>query len=526
MRHYSKGIYATILTLLGIFLAGCGAPVPRAPVSAHLSEQYAAISPIPAIPEQRTPEAPKAQPPEKRFSVTVRKVAVDNLLFALARDAGLDISIDPDVDGKVTLNALDQPMDAILERIARQLPLRFEYTRSGSLHVMNDTPFMHHYPLDYVNLERRVNATVANTMQIGAGQQGNANTGSQSSTRIENSTHHRLWERIEQRIQSLLGRGNKDEGSDIVVDAEAGMISVIATQRQHRRIETYLRMLGESVGRQVLIEATIVEVALSEAHEQGVDWSGLVRNGLFEFAGNPMKAAVNLRYNREDNPRTLISLLESFGTTRVLSSPRLSVLNNQTALLKVVENYVYFTVKADTTTTANVGTTVTYTTTPQTVSVGLVMGVTPQISHDGEVTLNIRPTITSIGKEVADPNPDLRKNGIENLVPMIRTREIESVMRLKNGQIAVLGGLMEDKVDYQTKRPPILGDIPLAGELLNNRNNLARKTELVIFLRPVIIHDPGIDRDFAAFGRYLPREADFQAPPTARPFLNHLRARP
>ena len=102
------------------------------------------------------------------------------------------------------------------------------------------------------------------------------------------------------------------------------------------------------VRRQVLIEATIIEVALNEGHEQGIDWSSLVSGGIFEFAGNPLKTAINLRYDRNADPRALISLLDRFGDSRVLSSPRLSVLNNQTALLKVVENYVYFTVKADT----------------------------------------------------------------------------------------------------------------------------------------------------------------------------------
>ena len=110
-----------------------------------------------------------------------------------------------------------------------------------------------------------------------------------------------------------------------------------------------------------------------------------------------------------------------------------------------------------------------------------------------------------------DPNPDLRKNGIENLVPMIRTREIESVMRVSNGQIAVLGGLMQDRIDYKTNRLPGLGEIPLAGEIFNNRNNRAQKTELVIFLRPVVIREASLRGDFSDLSTYLP-EADFFRP--------------
>ncbi|MCK6389434.1 MAG: general secretion pathway protein GspD [Azonexus sp.] len=505
--------------LLALLLAACTAPSPRTPLAGHLAAPLPEQATLPEVEAVSAPPVPTA--PERHFSVTVRKVPAEDLLFALARDAEIDISIDPDVEGTITLNALKQPLPEILERIAGQLPIRFEYTGKGSLHVKRDTPYMRHYPLNYVNLERRVSAAVANTMQIGAGQQGTANTGSQSSTRIENTSHHRLWERIEQHLLGLLGTEKGEGVGNVIIDPEAGLISVQATEKQHRKIAGYLRALDNAIRRQVLIEATIVEVALSDGHEQGVDWSGLVRTGLFEFAGNPLKNAVNLRYNRNDNPQALISLLERFGTTRVLSSPRLSVLNNQTALLKVVENYVYFTVKADTTSTANVGSTVTYTTTPQTVSVGLVMGVTPQISSERDIILNIRPTITSVGREVADPNPDLRKNGIENLVPMIRTREIESVMRLHHGQIAVLGGLMEDQINYQTQRLPLLGEIPLAGELVSNRNNQTRKTELVIFLRPIIIVEPSLRSDYAGLREQLPKQEHFDVSDRAPP----LRAR-
>jgi len=308
------------------------------------------------------------------------------------------------------------------------------------------------------------------------------------------------------------------EAASVIMNIENGIIAVRATQRQHERIGEFLEQVISSAHRQVLIESTIVEVTLKEGYEQGIDWTQLSGGGLVEYIGNPLKSAITLKYTRGQNPNALISLLDTFGTTKVLSSPRLSVLNNQTALLKAVENYVYFTVKADTTTTANVGTATTYTTTPQTVSVGLVMGVTAQISDNNMVILNVRPTITSVGKEIADPNPELRKNGIENLVPVIRTREVESVMRIASGNIAVLGGLMEDKIDYQTRRLPLAGQIPLAGELFNNRANFAQKSELVIFLRPVIIKEASLDGDYANFRQLLPDERFFRQPAVAQPF--------
>lgn len=302
-------------------------------------------------------------------------------------------------------------------------------------------------------------------------------------------------------------RSTVREAAAIIVHQESGVVAVRATQRQHDKIRDFIDRVLLSARRQVLIEATIVEVALNDGYEQGIDWSRLNAGGLFEFLGNPLRTGVNLKYTRGDNPDALISLLASFGQTRVLSSPRLSVLNNQSALLKVVENYVYFTVKADAIATANVGTTTTYTTTPQTIPVGLTLAVTPQISEDGQIILNIRPTITSIGREVPDPNPDLRKSGIENLVPVIRTREIESIMRVGSGQIAVLGGLMEDALDERTKRIPGLGDIPAFGEVFTNRQQQRRKTELVVFLRPLLIRQASLQGDFADWRERLPSNA-------------------
>ncbi|WP_234084568.1 hypothetical protein [Azonexus sp. R2A61] len=477
------------------------------------------------IAEETAPLVKTPALPTLRLSVTVNQVNVRDLLFALARDARLNLDIAPELDGRVTLNAVDQPLDAILARLSRQIPMRIEL-HEDSLRVTPDTPYLKHYPINYLNQSRKVQGSISNSMQIGAAAM-QGSIPNQSTTRIENNSQHHFWENIEKALSKALGKEQtpKTDGDGqapyLIVNPEAGLVSAFATQAQHHQLQQLIGQAESAVRRQVLIEATIVEVSLSEGHEQGIDWSGLMRSGLIEYSGNSLKGAVNLRYNRNANPSALISLLDSYGTARVLSSPRLSVLNNQTALLKVVENYVYFSVKADTTTTANVGTTVTYSTTPQTVAVGLVMGVTPQIAADYSVVLNVRPTITSIGREIADPNPDLRKNGIENLVPVIRTREIESVMRVANGQIAVLGGLMEERVDFRTNRLPALGDIPVAGELFTNRNNQSRKTELVIFLRPVAVIDPDIRSDYAHLADTLPGESFLHPPAHARRIPGH-----
>ena len=324
---------------------------------------------------------------------------------------------------------------------------------------------------------------------------------------------------------ATIRRSTFREAASVIVHPESGVLSVRATEAQHERVAAFLAHIMEATRRQVMIEATVVEVELNDAYRQGVDWSRLRADDSGFSVTRPASGGVasaesstfSLLLRNKAHPLNLtatLDLLRGFGTTRVLSSPRLSVLNNQTALLKVVENIVYFSVRADTISTASVGTSTAVTTTPQSVSVGFVMSVTPQISASREITLNIRPSISSVTDWKQDPNPG---NKVANYVPQIRTREMESVMRIRSGDIAVLGGLMEDGSDEQSSRFPGLGDIPLAGELLTRRARRGYKSELLIFLRPVLLDAPRLDGDFAPLARHLPDPAFFRneaAPPT------------
>jgi general secretion pathway protein D len=193
---------------------------------------------------------------------------------------------------------------------------------------------------------------------------------------------------------------------------------------------------------------------------------------------------------------SLIQLLESYGNVKVLSSPKLAVINNQSAILKVVDNQIYFTIKADTISTANVGTATTFTTDLHSVPVGFVMNVTPQISDDGVILLNIRPSISRIVGYVNDPNPSLKAtkaNGFDSdivsAIPIIRTREIETMIKIDSGNIAVIGGLMEDQTSKTTDGVPGLQNIPGLGNLFRNVKQTTTKTELIVFIRPVVISD-------------------------------------
>ena len=317
------------------------------------------------------------------------------------------------------------------------------------------------------------------------------------------------------------------EAASVMVNAESGIVSVRATSRQHERVAEFISQVVGSARRQVLIEATVVEVQLNDNYQTGVDWSALGLNGLgYSFRQNLIGTNLaeapffSIGYSNPNaavggSISSTVKLLDSFGNTRVLSSPKIMALNNQTAVLKVVENLVYFSVQAQVTPgTNNSAPIVAFTTTQNVVPVGFVMNVTPQISDNDMVVLNIRPTISSQVNFVLDPNPDLRRVGVENRVPVIQSREFESVLRIPSGQTAILGGLMQDSFQGKRDGVPILSRIPFLGDAVSYRNDTSKKNELVIFLRPIVIRDASVDGDLADYRRYLPSTDFF---PDTRP---------
>lgn len=336
-----------------------------------------------------------------------------------------------------------------------------------------------------------------------------------------------------------------------MANPETGYISVRATQVQHERVREFLDRVMRSARRQVLIEATIVEVDLSNRYQQGIDWSLIKPNGTaFDSSFNVRPSGPVNGFQTGASVSTLTSLtlsgasifkgfdltamlnlLESFGTLRVLSSPKISVLNNQSSVLKVVDNKVYFTLQVTPGTAASLGvpaTPSTYATTINTVPIGLLMSVTPQISESNEVILNLRPTISRITGYAVDPNPVLAQNSLTNRIPEVQTREMESVLRVQSGGVAILGGLMQDSRNNNSDEVPILNQVPLLSNLFKYRDDSSKKTELVIFLRPTVLQDPTIETDFKEYRTILQEARDaLDAPPgPTRPELRFQQNRP
>ncbi len=567
-----------ILVTAGALLLAACAQAPMKPAETHIRAEPVAREEgsIPP-PVQMIPVLPKPSPAVKpeTYSVVVSNVRVQDLLFALARDAKVNIDIHPSVEGTVTLNAIDQTLTQLLSRLSRQVDMRYELD-GQNLIVTRDTPFLRIYRIDYVNLARETESKNAISSQISGGVAGSSGGGSAaantSTSTVSSKSLNKFWETLIANIKDILRETDRvlpaaaaapaqpaavpaaapaapgaaaapaapapaepaatfREAASVIANAETGVLSIRATARQHEKVQEFLDQVMTNARRQVLIEATVAEVQLNNQYQQGIDWQRLRTGALatgtagfgtgssgLEFGQSSANTPAGINTTafvlggalRSLNFSAAIKFLESFGDVRVLSSPKLSVLNNQSAILKVVDNLVYFTVQATTTASANAPAVTTFNTTAHTVPVGLVMTVVPQISDTQTVSLNVRPSISRLIRYVADPNPSL--GAVANQIPEIQTREMESVLRVQNGEIAVLGGLIEDRASNVEDGIPGVRNVPGIGALLSQRRDENRKTELVIFLRPTVIRDASIDGDYRALRSLLPDDDYLRRP--------------
>ncbi|MGH8621542.1 MAG: secretin N-terminal domain-containing protein [Burkholderiales bacterium] len=600
----SRRAHAILALAIVLAIPSCAGIKPHIPASeGHIAKPQLKAEPDRAIPPPARvsdlvpPPKPAAKP--QTYSVVVSEVPVKDLLVALARDTKQNIDVHPGISGLVSLNAINETLPAILERVSKQSNMRYRL-EGNTIVVSPDTPYVKTYRVNYVNMAREASSTIGVSGELtvsgGAGGAGGAAGGAGgaggargSSTVVRTVSKNDFWDQLRDNIRSILNStrlqsltaeakgerlalikqeqemrvkqmeaasragqgapslaasvvsstgGAQQQASllpdDVVVNAVSGTVTINATEKQHQLIQQHIDSIVSAMQRQVLIEATIVEVVLSEKYQGGVDWSRLPITGgpsltqrtLGGFGSGLTQSGANLFQIGYIDPNSAIGnisatvkLLQEFGNTRVLSSPKLMALNNQTALLKVVDNIVYFEVSSSTTqsqTTALQS----FTTTAKTVAVGVVMSVTPQINEDGRVSLTVRPTVTRLRPEtpfVDDPNPSLANPcgvgvkdctipSIKNKVPQIQVREMESVLMVGSGQTVVLGGLMQDDARRARQQIPGADNLAAAGELLRFRDEAVGKSELMIFLRPIVIANPSLESDeLKFFQRFLPQ---------------------
>jgi MSHA biogenesis protein MshL len=548
---------------LAAALAGC-AQAPAKPSSTHLGIEVPPPAAGGAIPPQVqvAPVLPRPQPAPRpeTYSVVVNNVAAQDLLFALARDAKLNIDIHPGITGAVTLNAVDQTLPQLLQRISQQIDMRYELNGPNLL-VRPDTPYLHAYKVDFVTASRNVKMQSQASTQFsasGAGAAGGAPaTGSAtgSTAQIDVSSNSQLWDSLLQNIRDIVGdsqgaaavkpaagtpagAAGASGSSAVIGNRESGVLYVRATSHQQEKVQEFIDSVMANVRRQVLVEATVAEVQLNNEYQRGIDWQrlrtgaaaagragfGTGQSGV-EFnqisAGTPANVTTTAFVLGgavvSQNLNFAIKLLESFGDVRVLSSPKISVLNNQTALLRVTRDIVYFTVTPASTPvtvaggSGNIVVPPSFTTTPNVAAEGFMMSVLPQISESDTVVLNVRPTIRRKVDNATDPNPALLT---ANLIPVFETREFDSMLRIQSGQTAVLGGLMQDSIDNVEDTIPGLSAIPFFGKLFSQQRKVTRKTELVIFLRATVVHDASMDGDYNSLRSLLPTENFLTRPGT------------
>ncbi len=516
-HHAYKRLF--IWFLFCIVSAGCArfTPDPMAPSAGHLSVGTEA-TPSDDIPEivDQVPPVPEPAPlqSEERYTVVVNEVPVRELLFALARDARVNVDIAPGISGLVTMNAVEQTLPQLLHRVARQVSLRY-VMEDDNVFITPDEPYFRTYRIDYLDMARDTSHLVqigAQIAETGSGVEGGGGTNN-STTTISSTMSNHFWANLVASVSAILASGGAI-GNAVIPHPESGVLTVKATDAQHELLRKFIDETLTNANRQVLIQATIVEVSLTDQFQAGIDWQVLNQAGLAGFnlttktiTANPVNAAslFSLRYDdpNPDRERALsaaLELLEEFGDVNVLSSPQIMALNNQSAILKVVDNVVYFEVEQESNITQGVAAS-TFETIVKTVPVGIVMTVTPHIKADDSIILNVRPSISRINRFVNDPNPALT---ISSPVPEIRVREMESMLQLNNGQIAVMGGLMQNDNRKNDNAIPGLSQIPILGNAFKMAMREYKKTELVIFLRPLIIRNPSLEGDFSSYKRFFP----------------------
>ena len=437
-----------------------------------IKKNQAVEAPIPNI--SKLISAPKAPSigSNKTISFSVTdQVPLKDVLIELGRVAQIDIDLDPSITGGIILNAKNRPFKEVVDRIASLGNLRYSY-QNGVLHFERDTPYMKNYFVDYL-------------------------------------IDGQLWSDVETNVNAILSSSSSGTGEDsgsassISSNKSAGIISIFATDKEHATITKYLADVEKSASAQVLIEAKVVEVSLSEKFEAGINWTSLGKKNTIT-AANGVAVASGIAYTAlelfSSDITASVNALETFGTTRTISSPRIHAINNQKASLNFGDKLVYFKIDNNqnvTTTGTATANTSTITSTKQEENVGVQLDITPSINlKTGEIIMNVKPQLSVVNEYVVDP---ASPSGISNKVPVVQTRTLDTIAKIKSGSIIVIGGLMKDTTANNDNGVPFLQRIPVLGWLFKSISKDTKIIETVIFIKATIVSSGAtvnkLDRD-------------------------------
>lgn len=474
-----------------------------------------------------------------RFDLNVTDAPAQIFFRGLVDGTPTNLLVDQQVSGRITLQLKNVTLDEALEAVRDLYGYDVRRTAAGYL-VLPAAIQTRTYHMNYLALQRygvsktRISsgqitqgdntqysggsAVASTSASAAAGAEGDGKaTIDVSGTAVVTRMDSDFWSALERDLKLIVG---DQPGRNLVINRQSGLVMARALPRELRDVEDYLRLTTETVTRQVIIEAKIVEVELSDAYQAGINWANVLTRGsttlllgqsappggfdanplapggspvtlgpghpITALASSTLGGAFTLAADTADF-NAFIELLAAQGQTHVLSSPRVSTLNNQKAIIKAGTDEFFVTgVTSNTVTGTATSTTRDVQLTP--FFSGVALDVTPQIGPDNRVLLHIHPTIS----DVTDQVKTLTMSGTTDTLPLAlsQIRESDDIVEAQSGQLIVIGGLMRQTRQDRNYRTPILGDVPLLGKLFRSERQQSRTVELVILLRPVVVSTP------------------------------------
>ena len=500
-----------------------------------MNDQQKQAAPLTALPKSvqsellqlNRPQMPVGMP-EKRLRIAAHDVEAVEFFGSLFKGSRYSVAVHPGVAGLVSVELKDVTLPEVLAVVGDMYG--FDVQRKGNVfHIYPAGLRTETIPVNYLMMSRRgLSRTSVSTggvtandnnnngnnnvdssgnnnngnNNLGSSNGDNGNSNNSNGTRIETDSNNDYWSDLRDALQTLIGTG---EGRAVITSPQAGLVTVRAYPKELKAVREFLDQSGEHLKRQVVLEARILEVALNEGYEQGVDWSGLSASwdgnkgitGGGSLLDSPIASTPNQIFRAlgggagftisDGNFNVAVSLLKTQGDVNTLSSPRVTATNNQKAVIKVGTDE-YFVTNASTTTTTS-GTSAPIVTPNVELTPffsGIALDVTPQIDEQGKVLLHIHPSVI----DTEEQSKTINVGTADPLVlPLAKSsiRESDTVVQANNGDIIVIGGLMKTDKQEIVSKVPLLGDIPWVGEAFTNRRESNRKVELVILLKPTVV---------------------------------------